>query len=91
MIDVFCNCQEHGAAFDVDFLEEMKFRYASGNDAASGQSVEEAEVIPVVTAEPTIVYNDFNMELLLAHANMTGGAGMNGERQPDDGVRGVSV
>ena len=51
MIDVFRNCQEHGAAFDVDFLEEMKFRYAS----VSGQSAEEAEVIPVVTAQPTIV------------------------------------
>ncbi|KAI2499925.1 hypothetical protein MHU86_14546 [Fragilaria crotonensis] len=91
MIDVFRNRQEHGAAFDADFLEEMKFRYASGIDAASGQSGEEAEVIPVATVQPTIVYNDFNMELLLAHANITGGAGMNGEQQPDDGVRGVSV
>ena len=91
MIDVFCNRQEHGAAFDADFLEEMKFRYASGIDAASGQSGEEAEVIPVATVQPTIVYNDFNMELLLAHANIAGGAGMKGEQQPDDGVRGVSV
>ncbi|KAI2497990.1 hypothetical protein MHU86_16488 [Fragilaria crotonensis] len=66
MIDVFRNRQEHGAAFDADFLEEMKFRYASGIDAASGQSGEEAEVIPVATVQPTIVYNDFNMELLLA-------------------------
>ena len=55
MIDVFCNHQEHGVAFDADFLEETKFRYASGNDAVSGQSAEEAEVIPVVTAQPTIV------------------------------------
>ncbi len=71
----------------------MKFRYAaSGIDAASGQSAEEAEVIPVATAQPTIVYNDFNMELLFAHANITGGAaGMNGEPHPDHGVRGVSV
>jgi hypothetical protein len=68
----------------------MKLRYASGIDAASGQSAKEAEAIPVVTAQPTIVYNDFNMELLLAHANITGGAGMNGEQQPGDGVRGVS-
>ena len=91
MIDVFRNRQEHGAAFDSNFLEEMKSRYASGIDAASGQSAKEAEAIPVVTAQPTIVYNDFNMELLLAHANITGGAGMNGKQQPDDGVRGVSV
>jgi hypothetical protein len=26
MIDVLCNYQEHGASFDADFLEEMKFR-----------------------------------------------------------------
>ena len=41
MIDVLCSCQEHGATFDTDFLEEMKFRYASGINAASGQSPED--------------------------------------------------
>jgi hypothetical protein len=92
MIDVLCNCQEHGATFDADFLEEMKFRYASGIDAASGQSPEDGEVIPVAVSRPTIVYNEFDMELLLSHANLTGGGtGMNGEQEPDDGVRGVSV
>ena len=92
MIDVLRNRQEHGATFDADFLEEMKFRYASGIDAASGQSPEDGEVIPVAVSRPTIVYNEFDMELLLSHANLTGGGtGMNGEQEPDDGVRGVSV
>ena len=92
MIDVLCNRQEHGATFDTDFLEEMKFRYASGIDAASGQSPEDGEVIPEAVSRPTIVYNEFDMELLLPHANLTGaGTGMNGEQEPDDGIRGVSV
>ena len=47
MIHVLRNRQEHGATFDTDFLEEMKFRYASCIDAASGQSPEDGEVIPV--------------------------------------------
>jgi hypothetical protein len=92
LIHVLCNCQEHGATFDTDFLEEMKFRYASGIDAASGQSPEDGEVIPVTVSRPTIVYDEFDMELLLLHANLTGGGTeMNGEQEPDNGICGVSV
>jgi len=65
MIHVLRNRQEHGATFDTDFLEEMKFRYASGINAASGQSPEDGEVIPVAVSQPTNVYNEFDMELLL--------------------------
>jgi hypothetical protein len=53
MIDALCNRQEHGATFDTDFLEELKFRYASGVDAASRQSPEEGEVITVAVSRPT--------------------------------------
>ncbi len=92
MIDVLCNRQEHGATFDTDFLEEMKLRFASGDNAAFGQSPEDGEMIPVAVSWPTIVYNEFDMELFLLHANLTGGGstGINGEREPDNGVRGVS-
>ena len=85
MIDVLCICQEHGATFDADFLEEMKFRYAFGINAASRQSPEDGEVIPVAVSQPTIVYNEFDMELLLSPANLTGGGtGMNGEQEHDN-------
>ena len=67
----------------------LKFRCAPGNGDASGQSAEENEEIPVAIAQPTIVYNDIDMELLLAYANMDGGAGMNGEQLPEDRSRGV--
>ena len=53
------------------------------------QSAEENEEIPVAIAQPTIVYNDIDMELLLAYANTAGGAGMNGEQLPEDRSRGV--
>jgi hypothetical protein len=86
MIHVLHNCEEHGATLDTDFLEEMKLRYASG------QSPEDGEVIPEAVSRPTIVYNEFDMELLLSHANLTGaGTGMNGEQELNDGIRGVSV
>ena len=57
----------------LTFYRGLKFRYASGNGNASGQPAEEAEEIPVAMAQPTIAYNDFNMQLLLAYANIMQG------------------
>ena len=61
---VYNNRRERGKEFDQWFLWEMIESYDNWNQNAARDNLE-AEV---VNAAPTIVYNEFNMQLLIAHA-----------------------
>jgi len=61
---VYNDRMERGEDFDGWFLQEMIESYGDRNQNAGRENIE-AEV---VNAAPTIVYNEFNMQLLIAHA-----------------------
>jgi hypothetical protein len=61
---VYNHRTERGNDFDQWFLREMIQSYGDRNRDAGRENIE-AEV---VNAAPTIVYNEFNMQLLIAHA-----------------------
>ena len=82
---VYNDRRERGDDFDQWFLREMIESYGNRNQIAGREDIE-AEV---VNAAPTIVYNEFNMQLLIAHAQHR-------EQQPpapeeDDADRGLAV
>ena len=61
---VYNDRRERGKDFDLWFLQEMIESYGNQNQNAGRENIK-AEV---VKAAPTIVYNEFNMQLLIAHA-----------------------
>ncbi len=61
---VYNDRTERGNDFDQWFLREMIQSYGDRNQDAGRENID-AEV---VNAAPTIVYNEFNMQLLIAHA-----------------------
>jgi hypothetical protein len=68
MIKVFCNRRDNGRLFNEMFLKEMKRKYTKVNlrQRINGELGDDA-VAP--TPQQTIVYNDFNLEPLVAHAD----------------------
>ncbi len=62
---VYKDRRERGKDFDQWFLREMIQSYYGDRNRDAGRENIEAEV---VNTAPTIVYNEFNMQLLIAHA-----------------------
>jgi hypothetical protein len=60
---VYNDRRERGEDFDEWFLREMIESHGNRNRNAGRENIE-----AVINAAPTIVYNEFNMQLLIAHA-----------------------
>lgn len=68
MINVYRDRQENGPAFDEEFLQEMKSRYDVPAPTANN-TIEDIEAAASGGGETTVVYNDFNLDSLMARAN----------------------
>ncbi len=79
MINVFRDRRDNGRLFDEMFLEEMKRKYTKVNmRQRDNDELGDDAVGP--RPRQTIVYNDFNLELLVAHAD----AGVQQQQEMDE-------
>ena len=71
MINVFRDRRDNGRLFHEIFLEEMKRKYTKKNTRQqNNDELGDDAIAP--RQRQTIVYNDFNLELLVAHADAGG-------------------
>ena len=82
MINVFRDRRDNGRLFDELFLEEMKRKYTKVNTRQLNND-ELGDDAAATRQRQTIVYNDFNLELLVAHAD-DGGQQQHGTDETDD-------
>ena len=82
MINVFRDRRDNGRLFDELFLEEMKRKYTKVNTRKLNND-ELGDDAAATRQRQTIVYNDFNLELLVAHAD-DGGQQQHGTDETDD-------
>ena len=82
MINVFRDRRDNGRLFDELFLEEMKRKYTKVNTRQQNND-ELGDDAAATRQRQTIVYNDFNLELLVAHAD-DGGQQQHGTDETDD-------
>jgi hypothetical protein len=87
MVDVYRDREVNGANFDNIFREEMVKRYGKQNDITNpGRGGEEVQTAP--EDRVVVVYSDFNIEQLMAHAAgvsaAAGGVASSREQQSDD-------
>jgi len=68
MINVYRDRRAYGESFDEEFLEEMKQRYLKVAQKGDPLAAEEQDSAPQQIRQK-IVYNEFNLELLMAHVN----------------------
>lgn len=73
MIDVYRDRQANGANFDNIFREEMIKRYGKQNDTTNPVRGEDEQTNP--ENRVVVVYSDFNMEHLMAHATAASSVG----------------
>jgi hypothetical protein len=71
MINVFRDRRDNGRLFDEIFQEEMKRKYTKVNTRQQNNN-ELGDDAVATRQRQTIVYNDFNLELLVAHADAGG-------------------
>ena len=82
MINLFRDRRDNGRLFDEMFLEEMKRKYTKVNTRQLNND-ELGDDAAATRQRQTIVYNDFNLELLVAHAD-DGGQQQHGTDETDD-------
>jgi hypothetical protein len=86
MVDVYRDREANGANFDNIFREEMVKRYGKQNDITNpGRGEEEEQTAP--EDHVVVVYSDFNIEQLMAHAagvSAAAGGVASREQQSDD-------